>query len=43
VAELVDRCADPVQAEAATVKAADALWRFLDGFPVSKDACTAAA
>ncbi len=31
VAALIDRHADPVKAEAATQKAADALWGFLDG------------
>ena len=31
VSELIDRHADPVTAEAATKKAADALWGFLDG------------
>ncbi len=31
VAELINRHADPAKAEAATQKAADALWGFLDG------------
>jgi pyrroloquinoline-quinone synthase len=31
VGELIDQHADPVRAEAATQKAADALWGFLDG------------
>jgi pyrroloquinoline-quinone synthase len=31
VSELIDLHADPVKAEAATQKAADALWGFLDG------------
>jgi pyrroloquinoline-quinone synthase len=31
VGELIDRHADPARAEAATRKAADALWGFLDG------------
>ena len=34
VAELIDRSADAETAEAATREAADALWKFLDGFPV---------
>lgn len=41
VADLIDQHTDPQWAERVTADAADALWKFLDGFPVPSCAATA--